>query len=193
MNKMLLVVDPQIDFIDGTLSVAHANEAMENLGRYIQEHDGEYALKVCTLDWHPSSHCSFVENGGEWPRHCVAYSMGASVWPAVFASLQATKGDNYFLTKGTQADREEYSIFKNFASASALMSLAKQYSVEQIDICGIAYDVCVFNTIKDGIKRFGGSMLRVLTDFAPSITEEGAETVNKFLIENQIQTVHGTH
>ena len=81
MNKMLLVVDPQMDFISGTLAVDKAKEKMLELARYVREKDGDYRLKVVTMDWHPYSHCSFQDNGGQWPRHCVQNTVGAAFFP----------------------------------------------------------------------------------------------------------------
>lgn len=37
MKKLLLIVDPQIDFITGTLPVAGAAEAMDALAKYVKE------------------------------------------------------------------------------------------------------------------------------------------------------------
>lgn len=71
MKRMLLIVDPQVDFVTGTLPVPHASEAMEKLAAYIAEENGKYDWLVVTEDWHPSRHCSFKENGGEWPVHCL--------------------------------------------------------------------------------------------------------------------------
>ena len=64
MNKMLLIVDPQIDFISGTLPVPQAAPKMDALADYVREKAHEYKLKVLTADWHPYDHCSFKENGG---------------------------------------------------------------------------------------------------------------------------------
>ena len=64
---MLMIIDPQIDFISGEMAVEGAKEKMDALIRYIEKMDGKYACKAVTLDWHPFNHCSFEENGGQWP------------------------------------------------------------------------------------------------------------------------------
>ena len=38
MNKMLLIVDPQVDFISGTLPVVGGAEAMDGLAEYVKAH-----------------------------------------------------------------------------------------------------------------------------------------------------------
>ena len=68
MAKMLLIVDPQIDFINGSLPVPLAAEAMNELASYLKVVSGMYDVKVVSADFHPWNHCSFKENGGEWPE-----------------------------------------------------------------------------------------------------------------------------
>ena len=41
MNKLLIIVDPQVDFIQGSLSIHGAKEIMNSLATYINDHDGE--------------------------------------------------------------------------------------------------------------------------------------------------------
>ena len=68
MKKLLLIVDPQIDFITGTLPVAGAAEAMDALAKYVKEKGNEYTVKIVTADWHPYHHSSFADEGGMWPQ-----------------------------------------------------------------------------------------------------------------------------
>ena len=63
MKKLLLIVDPQVDFITGTLPVGGAAEAMDALATYVKEHGDEYIVKIATSDWHPYHHCSFADDG----------------------------------------------------------------------------------------------------------------------------------
>ena len=169
MKKLLLIVDPQYDFITGSLPVGGAADAMTALAGYIRHNDGDYTVKLVTTDWHPYHHCSFVEQGGPWPRHCVQDSQGAAIWQPLLEALNETSGDTFVLRKGTQQNREEYSIFKNRVSAMQIAKTLKAYDIDQIDICGLAGDICVLNTLKDGEAKYGRSCFHVLTDFAPSL------------------------
>ena len=169
MKRLLLIIDPQIDFINGTLPVPEAIPKMERLAAYIKRTDGEYAAKAITLDWHPYNHCSFRENGGEWPMHCVQNTTGAAICPALVEPLYTTHGEVTVLRKGVRQDSEEYSIFRNEASSVHLDNLINGLHIDRIDLCGIAGDVCVLDTLKDGIKRYGTSMFHVLQELCPSL------------------------
>lgn len=179
MKKILLIVDAQYDFINGSLPVGGAEERMNALADFVREHDGDYDLKIATADWHPRSHCSFAENGGTWPVHCVQFTHGASIFQPLFDALYATKGDVLILTKGTLTDREEYSIMGNDKSRKVLQRLFKKKGIEQIDVCGIAGDICVRQTLIDCFDEFGREKFRVLTDFCPSL--DGGKALTELL------------
>ena len=181
-NKILLIIDPQIDFISGSLPVGGAPEAMDALAEYIRQHGGEYRQIIVTADRHPMSHCSFKRNGGIWPIHCVADSVGAALWQPIMDALIDFDGDVIVLHKGERAEKEEYSIFKNEEAADIIKDIVRKNNVNQIDICGIAGDVCVADSIRDGAEIFGAGIFRVLCQFTPSI-DKGAtleEIIAKF-------------
>lgn len=183
-KKMLLIVDPQNDFISGLLPVPHAQEAMEALGAYISDNKDKYYCKVVTTDWHPYRHCSFQPQGGQWPIHCVSNTVGAAIYPALVAPLNESSGLLKVLRKGVYEDREEYSIFKNHASANTLKQLITVLEISQIDLCGLAGDVCVLDTLKDGIEQYGKKLFRVLTEFSPSL--DGGKSLEAFIKDNGI-------
>ena len=175
MNKMLLIVDPQIDFISGSLPVPEAAQKMKKLANFLFVNHGEYKLKVVTADWHPKDHCSFKTNGGQWPEHCVQDTAGAAIEPFLLNVLMRTSGRLEILHKGDQSEREEYSIFQNEYSRARLERLIEEKEITQIDICGIAGDICVLNTLKDGVQKYGSSIFNVLTEFCPSL--DGGEAI----------------
>ena len=187
MSKLLLVVAPQIDFITGTLPVPGAEEALAPIAQFITDSNGEYAYKVVTTDWHPYNHCSFVEQGGQWPVHCVQFSAGAGIYQPLIAPLNETSGYTQVLTKGTFADAEEYSIFRNQLSAEHLHKVITVLGITQIDVCGLAGDVCVLNTLTDGVKRYGAPMFRVLTKYVSSL--DGGKALSEFIAAHGIATL----
>lgn len=168
-NKALLVVDPQIDFITGSLPVPGAEQAMDKLAEYIKENGAEYTHVIVTADRHPLTHCSFTQNGGEWPRHCVADSVGAAIWPAIMETLYDYPGKLTVLHKGENPEIEEYSIFKNTGGAKKLRTMVEDEKIMEIDICGLAGDVCVANTLKDAVSELKNVSFNILLQFSPSL------------------------
>lgn len=181
-KKLLLIVDAQYDFISGSLPVKNAILCMGRLGDYIEEtcESNPYNTIVATADWHPISHCSFKENGGEWPMHCVAYSNGAAISHFVLKGVMKCKcSDFHVLTKGTAEDHEEYSVFRNAASCVKLHKIVESQEIEEIDICGIAGDYCVLESLKDALREFPSMQFKVLERFTASI--DGGKTLCEFV------------
>lgn len=184
MNKALLIVDPQNDFISGSLPVPGGETAMTNLSRYLKGASQNYALKIVTCDNHPWEHCSFQENGGPWPRHCVSHSQGAAIWPGLLESLYESPGPVKILLKGAKTAKDEYSIFQDESGKLALLGLLDEYAIKGIDICGLAGDVCVLNTLKDGASLFGPGFFTVLPEFSPSL--DGGKSLSEFCAKEAI-------
>ena len=179
MNKLLLIVDPQVDFITGSLPVGGAAEAMDALADYVKEHGDEYVVKIVTSDWHPYHHSSFADEGGQWPRHCVQHSAGASIWESLLVALNESRGGFTLLYKGDSVEKEEYSIMQNERSAANLYKLIKLLKIDQIDVCGLAGDICVLNTAKDLKEIIGNANLNILEDYAPSL--DGGKALRSFV------------
>ena len=75
----LLIVDVQNDFLPGgSLEVPRGDEVVTVLNRYLDIFAMQNLPVYATRDWHPEHHCSFREQGGPWPPHCVANTNGAA-------------------------------------------------------------------------------------------------------------------
>ena len=180
----MLVIDAQYDFIFGSLAVNGADKMMEDLASYIKDSGKGYESIIATADWHPITHCSFKENGGEWPIHCLQFSQGASICPPLLMEMnKCHESDFKVLTKGLSEEREEYSIFKNNESKEKIVKTCENLSIEEIDICGIALDYCVINSLKDGLKVLPNMKFNILMKYCPSIGD-GVDAV-KFMEESE--------
>lgn len=182
MKRILLIVDPQNDFIDGSLAVSEAEAKMKALAAYIQENAGRYQAIFVTMDSHPAKHCSFVEQGGIWPPHCVLHTPGWETPIYLDKAFKQSKSVVLRYYKGTKTEKEEYSIFDNEEDGVVLARHISEAIAggASIDICGIAGDYCVLETLK-GLRTFvADEHIRVLTDFTASI--DGGDALNSYLV-----------
>ena len=186
-NSMLLLIDCQYDFLEGgSLPVSGAKGIMDDLARYVEKYGSEYKIIVATLDQHPINHCSFKENGGEWPMHCVKFSHGASLYEPLAKAvinvvMQEPKTTTFSIyPKGEKADKEEYSAFNpDSDNAKALLYHIEKLGIEQIDVAGICGDVCVLNTLQSLIDMGFKDKLNVMEEFCPSLDD--GSTLHKFI------------
>ena len=196
MKNILLIVDPQNDFITGSLAVEGAKEKMMKLADYIKNNGYKYYDYICiTLDSHPENHMSFKENGGIWPEHCVYNTNGWNI-PEYLDDVLREFNDQackyvHFYHKGTEPNTEEYSIFDNHNDGNTLANqitdLIREGNIE-IDICGIAGDYCVLETLKGLRNIIGDKYIRVLTPYVASI-DHGIKLM-QYTTENQIGYVY---
>ena len=195
MKRILLIVDPQNDFITGTLAVEGAKEKMMKLADYIISNAHPQYDYICvTLDSHPENHTSFKENGGIWPKHCVIDTNGWNIPEYLEDAMQFVGAGKkiYFgyYHKGTESDQEEYSIFDSEDGntlSEQIADLIKGHDV-YIDICGIAGDYCVLETLKGLRKIIGDRYIRVLTQYTASI--DGGEKLMNYIKDNSINYVY---
>ena len=184
MGKILIIVDCQNDFIDGTLAVPKATDMIGRLGTFLAKNAKDYDKIMLTADWHPTNHSSFVENNGAWPAHCVQFTQGAAIHNTIINVLRNAHIDYDILTKGLKAETEEYSILANENSKKRIIETFDIVKPSEIHVCGIAGSFCVKNTVEDLVKEGFGDKVNVLLDF---VADFDNSTFKDYLVENKIK------
>ncbi len=139
----LIIVDVQNDFLPGgALEVPDSNSIVPVLNKYIEKFSEAGSTIVATRDWHPLNHCSFRDQGGPWPPHCVQGSKGAEFSPDL-----RLPPDTIIISKATTADKDAYSGFEG----TELDSTLRERGIKRLFIGGLATDYCVLNTVKDAL------------------------------------------
>lgn len=189
--KTLIIVDVQNDFIPGgALAVPQGNEVIPVINQLQEKFD----LVVATQDWHPQEHASFASNhpgkqpfekiellGMEqvlWPDHCVQGTGGAEFSPA----LRSEQIETVF-RKGMDPKIDSYSGFydNGHKKNTGLAGYLRQKGAEELFVCGLAGDYCVYYTIRDGLGE--GFAVTLIEDATRPLDKEGFELVKKDIRE----------
>lgn len=192
MKKLLIIVDPQNDFITGSLAVPGAVEAMNKFANFAEIGNLEgYDNIAVSIDNHPTDHCSFKVNGGVFPVHCVHHTNGAAIYATVASAIfgHGAKTTPEFYTKGEDRHKEQFSIFETYYNGYKLLNdagLTNRSQEFEIHVMGIAGDYCVHDTINDLIKMGYKNNIVVLKDFIASI--DGGAKLNTLIKENNLKT-----
>ncbi|ATZ21575.1 isochorismatase family protein [Mesoplasma tabanidae] len=144
MNKALIIVDYQFDFVDpsGKLYVPTAETKKEYIESLITEYKTNNNLVVATKDVHPVDHYSF----SEWGAHCITGTKGTNLY---FNDLQVDK----IIKKGTNKNTESYSAFFDEAgNSNNLDEYLKVNNITSLTIVGVALEVCVKATFDHAIE-----------------------------------------
>lgn len=141
----LVVTDIQLDFLPGgALGVPRGDEVIPVFNRYIAAFRARGLPVFATRDWHPGNHCSFHEQGGIWPRHCVVDSEGARFSPEL-----DLPEDVEVVSKATEVGKEAYSTFEGTGLADRL----RERGIKRVFIGGLATDYCVVNSVRDAVAE----------------------------------------
>jgi nicotinamidase/pyrazinamidase len=150
----LLIVDVQADFLPGgALAVSGGDTIIEPLNRCLTQFHRRRLPIIASRDHHPLNHCSFREQGGPWPPHCVIGTSGAA-----FAAGLALPDDALVVSKATAPETDAYSAFQH----TGLAALLRIRHCRRLFIGGLATDYCVQATVLDALRE--GFEVVVLAD-----------------------------
>lgn len=185
-ESAIIVVDMQKDFITGTLAVPNALDIVVPMREFLDKvYMTAESTIYLTLDFHPEDHCSFIDNGGLWPKHCVAYTEGSEL---IFDSESMLVKDLLScikVLKGMFKDVEEYSPFGNLhledsvkvhplfirpLTSSNFNESLQLNRVKKLFIIGLATDYCVKETALDAVKL--GYDVSVLIDLCKGVAPD---------------------
>lgn len=177
-NSAIIVVDMLYDFIDGSLACLNACNAVAESRKYISKavnvDDFDENGIVDTIpvlfirDHHPANHCSFTENGGIWPVHCVAGTHGGDIHD----DLKEFVNEDLTFDKGCDPACEQYSGFESCnAAGQSLSEVLDLLGITDVYLCGIATEFCVRNTAAD-LKK-AGYRVHLLQKCVAYVNEDG--------------------
>lgn len=171
----LVVVDVQNDFLPGgALPVPEGDRVIAPLNRAIELFRRRGLPVFFTRDWHPPEHCSFREQGGPWPPHCIAESHGAR-----FAASLDVPPEASVISKAATTEKDAYSGFEG----TDLEKRLHDGQVGRIAVGGLATDYCVLNTVRDGLRL--GFKVLLLEDAVRAVNVQ-AEDGSRALAEMRL-------
>jgi len=159
----LIIVDPQNDFVEGSLAVPEGIAVVPKINQ-LRLGLNNPAIFI-SQDWHPADHSSFASNNpGKalfstvqltsgpqvmWPDHCVQHSDGAKFVPSLVISTA-----DQIIQKGTQTAVDSYSAFGDATPGHSLEKTdleerLRAQGVTTVVCCGLALDYCVSYTARD--------------------------------------------
>ena len=128
MKKLLIVVDMQKDFVDGTLGSKEAVAIVDNVVKKIEQFEGDI---IVTYDTHPENYME-TQEGKKLPiKHCIKNTDG---WK-LDSKVQ------------TAVDKRPYKIIEKptFGSTELPEYIKANYTPDEIEIelIGLCTDICV--------------------------------------------------
>ncbi|KAI6207273.1 Isochorismatase domain-containing protein [Aphelenchoides fujianensis] len=189
-------------------------EVIEPINELLDRHSA-FHLVVYSLDWHPEDHISFYEHARNadrllseadrsrvlkpfdlvrferpdceqvlYPPHCVQNTKGA----ALHKKLRVVEGGRRVF-KGTDRFVDSYSAFMNNRGeiSTPLNEILIDEEIDAIFVCGLALDICVFSTARDGARL--GFLSSIVEDCSRGLSEAQIERTRRELAERNVPYV----
>lgn len=130
MKKLLIVVDYQIDFVNGTLGFENADKLDDKIFNKIKEYKDNNHDVIFTFDTHNDNYMETNEGHYLPVKHCIKGSNGHNLYGKVSTLFDKDK-DVYF----------EKNTFPSLKMANYLQD--KNY--DEITLCGLVSNICVIS------------------------------------------------
>ncbi len=168
MNKLLVIVDMQNDFIgDGSLGTREAAAIVDGIVRYAKSFDGKV---IATMDTHADDYME-TQEGKKLPvPHCIRMTDG---WKL----------------NGRIEEVVSEKIEKGTFGSTVLGGLIAENKYDVVEFCGVCTDICVISNALLAKAFSPETTVRVLKDLCAGVTPESHETALKAMAVCQIEIV----
>ena len=157
MNKILVVVDMQNDFVSGSLGSVDAQAIVGNVIKLIDSWQGEI---VCTYDTHYENYLETKEGKMLPVEHCIENTDGWQLCPGV---EEALKGKEYKAFRKPTFGSEE------------LAAYLREGRYDEIHFIGLCTDICVISNVMLTKAALPESEIVVHSDCCAGVTRESHE------------------
>lgn len=150
IRNVLVAVDVQNDFINGSLAVNGGADVVPPINEVAQAVRAAHGTTLFTRDWHPTTTPHF----NTWPVHCVAGTEGAAFHPGL-----VIRDEDIIISKGME-QTDGYSgwegVGENLETLETSITPHTPAEKVQVFIGGLATDYCVKATALDIATHFEG-------------------------------------
>lgn len=123
MKKLLVVVDMQNDFIDGSLGTKEAQDIVDNVVKYVKDFNGDI---IFTLDTHDFNYLNTPEGKKLPVKHCIKNTDGWKINEKLIPFASRT-------------------VQKHTFGSIELIKIISNDNYDRIELCGLCTDICVIS------------------------------------------------
>lgn len=132
MNRLLIVVDMQNDFIDGALGTPQAQQIVDNVNQKIKEYDQQGSLVLFTADTHTENYLHTQEGRNLPVAHCTRGSQGWEISNALYRPENSP-----VIEKNTFGSKDLGILLMELERAGK--------APDEIELVGLCTDICVIS------------------------------------------------
>ena len=173
MSRMLIVIDMQNDFIDGTLGTAQARAIIPKVVDKIKNYKGKV---MYTRDTNDENYLN-TQEGSKLPvEHCILGTQGWELHPEIDAL--AKENNSLIFDKPT---------FGSMGLAGCLNGIQKVAAIDELELVGLCTDICVISNALLLKAILPETRIVVDSDCCAGVTPESHENALKAMAACQIE------
>ena len=175
MKKILIVVDMQNDFIDGSLGTKEAESIVDHV---VEEINKDYSLVIATRDTHPENYLKTNEGKHLPVKHCIKNSEGWQIRPEVFEAIEAK--EYLVIDKPTFGSEKLVEILKK---------INEEEEIETITLIGLCTDICVVSNALLVKAAFPEKRIEVKENCCAGVTPQSHEAALTTMKMCQVEVI----
>ena len=170
MKKLLVVIDMQNDFVDGSLGTEEAMKIVPEVQARIEQHKSEGQEVVFTMDTHYDNYLETLEGKNLPVEHCKKETEGWQLCSPL---------------SGYEGKRFEKPTF----GSVELAAYARDKDYDSIELVGLCTDICVISNALLLKAVLPGTPIRVRAAFCAGVTPESHRNALEAMKMCQIEVI----
>ena len=143
--KILVLVDLQNDFIDGSLGSPEAQAIVPRVVEKLNNIDKENTLVLFTKDTHQNNYLNTFEGKMLPVEHCIENTHGWSINKQISSTMKNMDGILRYSSPTIKNSR----VYKNTFGSTDLMHFFEKHKdeIEEVEFVGLCTDICVISNV----------------------------------------------
>ena len=197
MKKILIIVDMQNDFVDGSLGTLEAQAIVPKVANYIRTHADKNTVLLVTKDTHDIDYMETLEGKNLPIAHCIKNTHGWELAPAIQEAIYDTR-DKYHDFDSYFPYVSDHIIQKPTFGSIDLQNLVdllddetdtKPGDVAEITLMGLCTGICVLSNAIMCKATLPNVPVRVVADCCACVTPMSHETALEAMKLCQIEII----
>lgn len=187
MNKLLIVVDMQNDFIDGSLGTPEAQAIVPRVVEKVKNIDKENTLILFTKDTHYDNYLDTLEGTMLPVKHCIENTPGWCINKEISSVVDKTPGYMKYSSYKIINSR----IYKNTFGSDDLRDFLVEHAkdIEEIEFCGLCTDVCVISNVLMARQTLPNATIVIDASCCAGVTPEKHKAALEVMKSCQIDVI----
>lgn len=167
MAKVLLVVDYQNDFVNGSLGFKDAEKLEEGITERIKEYASNCDYVICTMDTHGTDYLATQEGRNLPIEHCIK---GTEGWEMYGATKKAAyEAAAIIVEKPTFGAR---GLLGELERVNNLEKRISSRGITEVEVCGVVTNMCVISNAVIAKAALPEANIKILSELCSSFDME---------------------